>query len=169
MKQEGAKNIDAAEAGRKAAPSGQRYLRLAARLILGGVFLYACYDKILHPAAFAQVIYHYQILPESWIGAAALVLPWLELLVGVFLIVGVWLPGAVLCANLLLLTFWSALLYNTLRGLNVDCGCFGAATDHATVATMTWYLVRDGLFLVPAVYLLVRVMREEDAPPPELQ
>ena len=139
--------------------AGKGYLLPATRIILGVVFIYACYDKILHPEAFAEVIYRYQILPQGWIGALALVLPWLELLVGVFLVVGIWLPGTVLWANLLLVTFWGTLLYNTLRGLNVDCGCFGTTVDQATIYTMIWYLVRDGLFLIPAVYLLMHVMK----------
>ncbi|MGA8240229.1 MAG: MauE/DoxX family redox-associated membrane protein [Desulfobacterales bacterium] len=37
---------------------------LALRLLLGTVFLYASYDKILHPQAFAQAVYNYQILPD---------------------------------------------------------------------------------------------------------
>jgi hypothetical protein len=39
------------------------------RLLLGAVFLYASYDKILHPQAFAQAVYNFQILPDGFIGA----------------------------------------------------------------------------------------------------
>lgn len=49
----------------------------AARLFMGGVFLYASFDKILHPAAFAEAVYNYQILPDAAVNLAALTLPWL--------------------------------------------------------------------------------------------
>lgn len=73
--------------------SGSKVIMLAARLILGGVFVFASVDKILHPAAFADAVYNYQILPDSLINVAAIILPWLELVLGSLLIIGVWMPG----------------------------------------------------------------------------
>ena len=64
----------------------QRVIILAARLILGGVFVFASIDKILHPAAFAEAVYNYQILPDNLINLTAIVLPWLELVLGSLLI-----------------------------------------------------------------------------------
>ena len=69
------------------------WLTLIARLFLGGVFIYASVDKILHPDDFAHAVYNYQILPNGLINLTALVLPWLELLLGICLLTGVWLPG----------------------------------------------------------------------------
>ncbi len=60
-----------------------RFLILFSRLFLGGVFVYASIDKVLHPAAFAEVIYNYQIVPEIFINLVALILPWLEALIGI--------------------------------------------------------------------------------------
>lgn len=134
--------------------TGPRVIHLLARLLLGAVFIYASYDKILHPAAFAKAIYNYQILPDTTINLVALVLPWLELLVGAALVIGVWLPGAVPLANAMLLTFFGALIYSVARGLNVDCGCFGPSTGVIEQTSMNWYLLRDGLFLIPSLYLL---------------
>ncbi len=71
-----------------------RVFILAARLLLGGIFVFASIDKILHPAAFADAVYNYQILPDSLINLTAVFLPWLELILGGCLIAGVWLPGA---------------------------------------------------------------------------
>jgi len=130
----------------------QRVIILAARLILGGVFVFASIDKILHPAAFAEAVYNYQILPDSLINLTAIILPWMELVLGSLLIVGIWMPGAVLVSNLLLLTFTGVLIYNTSRGLDIHCGCFstGPAEDPLSI----WTIARDAVFLVPAVYLL---------------
>ncbi len=132
--------------------SRQRVIILAARLILGGIFVFASIDKILHPAAFAEAVYNYQVLPDSLINLTAIILPWLELVLGSLLIIGVWMPGTVVVANLLLLTFIGVMIYNTSRGLDIHCGCF--STEPSEDPLSIWTIARDALFLVPAVYLL---------------
>jgi hypothetical protein len=123
-------------------------------LILGVIFLVASADKICHPAAFAQAIYNYQILPGTFINITSIILSWLEVLLGLFLIIGLWLPGTVTLTNVLLATFFGALVFNVARGLDVHCGCFSTSTegDPAT----TWYLIRDGAFLAMGGYLFYR-------------
>jgi len=122
------------------------------RLILGGVFVLASLDKISYPLAFAKSISNYQILPDQLVNVAAIILPWVELILGSLLIFGIWLPGAITLVNLLLAVFFSALVFNMARGLNVDCGCF---THNATDGPATgWYLVRDAVFLLLGGYLL---------------
>lgn len=126
-------------------------LTLFARLILGGVFVYASFDKILHPAAFAKAVYNYQILPDGLINLTAIILPWLELVLGSFLIIGLWLPGTAVICNLLLLTFTGALLFNMARELDIGCGCFSTTAESAI---NLWTVLRDISILIPAVYLL---------------
>lgn len=124
----------------------------AARLIMAGIFIYASIDKIAHPAAFAKDVYNYQILPDALVNLTALVLPWLELLLGLCLLAGVWMPGAVLSANGLLLVFLAALLFNMARGLDVNCGCFSTGSAASTIST-GWYVLRDVLFFAVSVFL----------------
>jgi uncharacterized membrane protein YphA (DoxX/SURF4 family) len=126
------------------------------RLVLGGIFVIASLDKIYRPGDFAQVIYNYQILPDGLINVTAIVLPWLELLLGLFLIFGLWLPGAVLLTNILLMTFLGALVFNATRGLNVHCGCFVTAGEGQPA--MTWYLIRDAAFLFMGACLFVQLL-----------
>jgi uncharacterized membrane protein YphA (DoxX/SURF4 family) len=127
------------------------------RYVLGGVFVFASLDKILHPASFAQMIYNYQILPGAWINLTALVLPWLELLLGFLLIFGgAWLCPAVILSNVLLVAFFGALLYNLARGLDIHCGCFSTSTIGDP--TQTWYVIRDSGFLMMGAYLFFRVV-----------
>lgn len=127
-----------------------RILTIFARLILGGIFVFASVGKILHPEEFAQAIYNYQILPDVFINLTAIVLPWLELVLGSFLIIGLWVPGTVVLSNLLLMTFIGALLFNITRGLDIGCGCFSSTTE----STMNiWTVLRDISFLIPAGYL----------------
>jgi len=129
-------------------------LFVLSRLFLGAIFVYASYDKILHPVAFAGIVHNYQILPGLLVNLAALFLPWIELLLGLSLIAGVWLPGALLISNLLLLVFFSTLVFNAARGLDIDCGCFSTSIDPSSRGQMFWYLFRDGLLLFVGVFLL---------------
>jgi len=130
-----------------------RTLFLLFRLFLGGIFVYASYDKILHPVPFAEIVYNYQILPDSLVNLASLFLPWLELLMGLSLILGVWLPGAVLISTVLLFVFFTTLVFNMLRGLDIDCGCFTVSAGPSSGGHMLWYLFRDGFFLLVAFFL----------------
>ena len=124
------------------------------RLILGGVFIFASLDKIMHPLGFAKSISNYQILPDQLINLAAIILPWLELVLGTLPVSGVRLPGTIVLIDLLLVVFFIALLVNLARGLNVDCGCFstGPTENPAT----SWYIIRDTLLLLLGGYLWQR-------------
>ena len=131
-----------------------RLLYLVARLMLGMVFIYASYDKLFHPKAFAEIIYHYQILPDHLINITAIFLPWLELLIGIFLIIGFWLPGTVIWCNLLLVVYIGALSFNLARGLDIDCGCFSIAGGRSiNIETILW----DVFFLALSIYLFIGV------------
>lgn len=123
-------------------PPRCHFAALGIRFVLAAIFVYASADKILHPAAFAKMVYNYQILPGGLINATAIVLPWLELFLGILLLLGVWQPGAVLTAN-------------ALRGLDVQCGCFSTSAGQSQ-ELMAWNLVRDSLFLVMGAFLFWR-------------
>lgn len=132
---------------------------LVARLILGAVFIYASIDKILHPAAFAEAVYNYQILPDALINLTAIVLPWLELILGIFLAFGLLREGSVSIVTLLLLVFLGAMVFNLARGLDIHCGCFSTSTEGTNNVPMVWYVIRDGLFLLLAFYLFYSTFR----------
>jgi putative oxidoreductase len=102
---------------------------LAARLVLGSVFVIAGVEKIANPDAFAKAINNYQLLPFAALNVMALVLPWLEVLAGVFLVFGVRLRASSAVTGAMLLVFIGAIASAMSRGLGIDCGCFtqGAA------------------------------------------
>ncbi len=129
-----------------------RWAQIAARLIMAGIFIYASIDKIANPAAFAKDVYNYQILPDALINLTALILPWLELFLGLCLVAGIWLPGAVITVNGLLIVFMASLIFNLARGLDVNCGCFSTGSD-APAISAGWYLLRDVGFLAVGVFL----------------
>ena len=133
---------------------------IVARLILAGIFIYASLDKIAHPAAFAKDVYNYQILPDALINLTALVLPWLELFLGLCLLAGIWLPGAVLTVNGLMVVFLAALVFNLARGLDINCGCFSTGSE-APAMSAGWYLLRDAGFLAVGIFLFYAVFLTE--------
>jgi uncharacterized membrane protein YphA (DoxX/SURF4 family) len=132
------------------------FLALAARLILGAVFIYASIEKIAHTESFAKAVYNYQILPDSLINLTAIILPWLELILGLFLIIGLFREGSVCIVTFLLAVFLGVMIFNLARGLDIHCGCFITSTDGTNNAPMLWYVFRDGLFLLPGFYLFYR-------------
>jgi rhodanese-related sulfurtransferase/uncharacterized membrane protein YphA (DoxX/SURF4 family) len=132
-----------------------RILFILSRLFLGGIFVYASHDKILHPAPFAETVYNYQVLPDAMVNLVAILLPWIELLAGFSLILGVWLPATLLIVNILLLVFFTTLAFNMARGLDIDCGCFTSSLGPSAGGHMVWYLVRDGFFLLVGAFLFL--------------
>jgi len=99
---------------------------LVFRLVLGGLFVYAGAVKVVDPLGFAQDIRNYRLAGQSLSFLAALVLPWLEILAGAFLIAGVWKRAAALVITGLLVFFIVLTAVTMARGLDVDCGCFGS-------------------------------------------
>ena len=104
----------------------RKYILLAFRLILGGVFVWSGILKILDPLQFAQDVSNYQTFPPDLAFVVALVLPWIELLCGVFLILGVFRLGSAGLVSLLLVAFLALIASTLIRGIEVECGCFGS-------------------------------------------
>ena len=101
-------------------------LLLVFRLALGGLFVYAGVVKVFDPLDFAQDIRNYRLVGQSLSFIAAIVLPWLEILAGVALAAGVWKRASALIISGLLVFFILLTLVTIARGLDVECGCFGA-------------------------------------------
>ena len=97
------------------------------RLVVGGYFLYASLDKIVDPYTFARVIEAYEF--SSSIGLSsldtflALVLPWLEFILGIFLITGTFIDEVINIIIWVLLFFIIILFQAYLKGLDISCGC----------------------------------------------
>ena len=99
------------------------------RIILGIVFIYASYEKILNPEGFSDNIHNFHITPAAVENLAALIIPWLELIVGLFLIFGVFLEGATSITIGLYIFFIIILSQAVFRGIDVHCGCFKTEAD----------------------------------------
>ena len=121
------------------------------RFIHGAIFIAAGVPKILDTSSFASVVYNYHLLPDIFINIFAITLPWLEVIIGGLLIMGIWMPGTVIIYNLLMIAFIGALSFNTIRGLDISCGCFGSESgDIIDMGT----IFRDIIILSASMYLL---------------
>ena len=89
-----------------------KVLGILARVALGVIFLVAAWGKIADPASLAKIIHNYNILPDVLINPAALVLPWVEVVIGVCLVTGYACRGASLFATVLLIVFIAAMIAN---------------------------------------------------------
>jgi uncharacterized membrane protein YphA (DoxX/SURF4 family) len=124
---------------------------LVVRVVLACVFIFASLDKIKHPDSFAEAVYNYQLLPDVVVNLVAIWLPWLELVGGVLLLLGIWVQGSIVVLVGLMVVFLGALGVNMARGLDIHCGCFiSDSADPITVRT----LFRDSFFLFLGLYLL---------------
>jgi putative oxidoreductase len=128
------------------------------RVALAGVFAYAAIPKLLDPGEFAAAIQNYRAVPESLVGHIALFVPVFELVIAVGLIATPYTRGAALLATLLLVAFGAAMAQARMRGIDLTCGCFGAAFE----AKVSWLTVARtlGLGVLSALVLLQLGARE---------
>jgi uncharacterized membrane protein YphA (DoxX/SURF4 family) len=119
--------------------------RALVRIILGALFVFAGATKAYDPGAFAVEIQRYQVVPWILGALTSVYLPWLEMLAGALLLLKRFERGALLVITVLLLVFTLALTSAMLRGLRIDCGCFGKAF---TATGTTVPLLRNLVLLV---------------------
>lgn len=99
-------------------------VRLLLRLLFAGMLIYASADKILHPFEFSHAVSNYQLLGLRLSRWVAVSLPYLELLLGLLLLAGIWLDAAALLNFLLMVLFLAVVSQAYVRGLEINCGCF---------------------------------------------
>lgn len=125
------------------------WLRLICCVAIAIVFGGAAVPKLIDPGAFAADIENYRVLPELLVGHAALYVPAFELAVALALLWPRYQQGAALLATALLLVFAVAMAQARVRGIDLSCGCFGAAFE----SKVSWWTVArsSGLAIVAAV------------------
>lgn len=122
------------------------YATLLSRLVLGGVFLFAGITKVFDVGGLAASIRSYELgLPEWFVTLSAHGLPYLEILVGLYLIAGLFTKPSAWATNAMMGVFIVALLQGALRGLEIDCGCFGGAAATEESGLWTAFLRDIGL------------------------
>ncbi len=143
----------------RCSPVNSRSLTLLIlRLALGAIFIYAAVGKIADPGRFAGDIAAYRLLPVFTVNILALVLPYVEVLTGLGLVIGVWVDAAGAIASTLLTIFLIAALSAMARGLNIECGCFTLSG----AGKVGWDLIaRDILMLTAAIVVFLYTGRHK--------
>jgi uncharacterized membrane protein YphA (DoxX/SURF4 family) len=116
----------------------QPWITFLARLILGGILIVAGVLKIPHPDKSAMAVRAYELLPVSVANIFGFSLPWVEVGVGVLLVLGIAVRINAAIGTLLMFLFVVAISQAWARGLTIDCGCFGNGGQVA--ADQTKYL-----------------------------
>lgn len=136
-------------------------LQFPMRVALGGVFIFAAFTKISNIQAFAFAIKGFKILDPDKHGhlivSAAYTMPWVEMIAGVLLVLGLWTRAAALTIGLMLVFFIAALLHVIFDpSIEADCSCFGDIQFKCDAAVGWCQVIRDVIMLIPVGYLLWR-------------
>ena len=134
-----------------------RVARMALRFLIAALLLFAAVTKLVDPSSFAQQIANYQLTPWPATAVLAVFLPALELCVGICLLIGRWESGALIWLATLLTIFSGALLSAIIRGLSIDCGCFGRSVENTGTL---WPLIRNLALLGVTGFLWVSRKRK---------
>jgi uncharacterized membrane protein YphA (DoxX/SURF4 family) len=120
------------------------WIEWACRLGLAGLFFYAALPKMADPDAFAKAIANYKvILPiigQGYVYPAAMFVPALEAIIGVGILLNRSKRAASWLSAGILALFTVLILQAVLRGLNIDCGCFGASELAQSKATKVGWI-----------------------------
>ncbi len=133
---------------------GNKWFLLGCRLAVGGLFVWAGVLKIIDPLGFGQSIENYRLFPRGLAFLIAIILPWIEVLSGVFLIIGVFRRSSGLIISVLLVGFIGLVVIAMLRGIDTTCGCFGSLSRKADLSLILMDTVM--LFLALNVFFAKR-------------
>lgn len=133
-------------------------LHLLARLVVAGVFISAGLPKVQDPIAFAASIDGFRIVSGSLSLWTAVVLPWLEIIIGIGLLTP-WLRRASASLIALLLALFIILHASAwIRGLDINCGCFG---ESAESPAYLWLILRNLALLLATLFVLSDALRNK--------
>ncbi len=134
-----------------------RWVGLVARLVLGGVWLWAGLLKVGEPEASVTAVRAYQLLSPSLADGVGRVLPMLEVVLGACLVLGLLTRVAGGVSGLLQIAFIIGIASVWARGISINCGCFGdGGPDPDAIGRYPWEIARDVGLLLASLYLVWR-------------
>jgi putative oxidoreductase len=94
------------------------------KVLLGALFLLSSISKIQNPAKFMDAIEAYKLLPAVMIHPMAIIIPWLQIICGLFFIFDIYAQSTAFILSGLLVVYTAAIAQAFARGMSMDCGCF---------------------------------------------
>lgn len=128
---------------------------LIARLVLTGTFVMAALPKIKDPVAFATSVNAFQVVGPTLSNWIALFLPWLELIVGIGLLLPQIRSSSSILIAILLIVFIGLHASAWIRELEISCGCFGAESAEESTNYL-WLITRNSLLLIACVLIILK-------------
>lgn len=125
------------------------YLSVACRVLLGVIFIQFALSKIMRPAVFALNVVDYGMMPAWGVNLWALILPWAELVAGLFLILGIRTRAAATLIGGMNIIFIVGLVNALYYNLPISCGCVGEAGEPVT----WWKVLKNAGMLVMAAQI----------------
>ncbi|MEK7272124.1 MAG: MauE/DoxX family redox-associated membrane protein [Nitrospirota bacterium] len=127
------------------------------RILLGLIFLFAGIAKISDPVRFIFTLREFNLFSEAVIPFMALYLPWLEFILGLFLILGLLYRASAFLLACLNTMFAIAILTVVVRGMEIDCGCFGMLADILKIPDSADIkaVIRNVIFIGISVYIFI--------------
>ena len=127
------------------------------RILLGLIFLFAGIAKISDPVRFIFTLRQFNLFSEAVIPFMALYLPWLEFILGLFLILGLLYRASAFLLACLNTMFAIAILTVVVRGMEIDCGCFGMFADILKIPDSADIkaIIRNVIFIGISVYIFI--------------
>ena len=132
---------------------------------MGTVFIYASYSKILDPVSFSTDIHNYGVTPFYIENLISLILPWMELLIGIGLISGLKYEASIDLSIYMMILFIFLITQAYLRGKSIDCGCFLSDISLEEAETkrfdMLKRIMEDIVFLILLFTLKYNISKEK--------
>ena len=127
------------------------------RILLGLIFLFAGIAKISDPVRFIFTLRQFNLFSEAVIPFMALYLPWLEFILGLFLILGLLYRASAFLLACLNTMFAIAILTVVVRGMEIDCGCFGMFADVLKIPDSADIkaIIRNVIFIGISIYIFI--------------
>jgi uncharacterized membrane protein YphA (DoxX/SURF4 family) len=138
-------------------PGVRPWLGTLVRLGLAAVWLFAGAAKVGDLAGSGRAVNAYQVMPFEVAQVIGAALPFVELTLGVLLLVGLATRVVAALSSALLLVFIAGISSAWARGLSIDCGCFGSGGQLAAGQSPSYApeIARDIGFLVLAAFLVI--------------
>jgi uncharacterized membrane protein YphA (DoxX/SURF4 family) len=149
------------------------------RLLLGGIFVYAGYSKLFYPnhnlwpyfllkfsisanlSTFAFQVDSFKVLPAGAVAFVAHTLPFVEIVLGLLLLIGWRLRIWAAVTSAILVGFLCVVTRAYVLHMDINCGCF-AAPEPLTIKTV----IRDSALVLLAVFMTVFAFQEARHPHP---